>query len=53
MPATKMILRCSDCGRNNYYIEKNRQNNPDKLVLSKFCKFCRAHTRHEEARIRK
>jgi len=53
MPATKFIMRCGECGRNNYYTAKNRQNNQDKLVLSKFCKHCRKHTEHEETRLRK
>ena len=52
MPATKFIMRCGECRRNNYYTSKNRQNNADKLVLSKFCKHCRKHTRHEETRLR-
>ncbi len=53
MPATKIILRCSECGANNYYTEKNRQNAPDKLTLRKHCPVCRKHTEHEETRLRK
>lgn len=53
MAATKMIMRCSECRRENYYIEKNRQNTPDKLKMNKFCKFCRKHTEHEEIRLKK
>jgi large subunit ribosomal protein L33 len=53
MPATKMIMRCTECGQNNYYTEKNRQNTPDKLTLRKFCNTCRRHTPHEETRLRR
>ncbi|MCD6361633.1 MAG: 50S ribosomal protein L33 [Armatimonadetes bacterium] len=53
MPATKIILRCSVCREFNYYTEKNRQNNPDKLTLRKFCPRCRKHTPHDETPLRK
>lgn len=53
MPATKIIMRCSECSNDNYYTEKNRQNSPDKLVLRKYCPACRKHTSHEETRLRK
>jgi len=53
MPATKLIMRCTECGERNYYTEKNRQNVPDRLALRKFCKKCRRHTPHEETRLRK
>ena len=49
----KFVLACSDCGRENYVKSKNRQNNPDKLSLSKYCRFCRHHTVHKETRLRK
>jgi len=53
MAATKIILRCSDCGRNNYYTEKNRQNVSGNLTLKKHCSTCRKHTEHKETRLRK
>jgi large subunit ribosomal protein L33 len=53
MPATKIILRCSECGENNYYTEKNRQNVSESLTLRKYCRRCREHTEHEETRLRK
>ena len=53
MPATKIILRCSECSEYNYYTEKNRQNSPDRLTLRKYCRHCRRHTAHEETRLRK
>jgi len=53
MPATKIILRCSECGQNNYYTQKNRQNVADSLKLKKHCPECRKHTEHEETRLRR
>jgi large subunit ribosomal protein L33 len=53
MPATKIILRCSECSRNNYYTKKNRQNVSDNLTLKKHCSTCRKHTEHRETRLRK
>ncbi|MEA3401214.1 MAG: 50S ribosomal protein L33 [Armatimonadota bacterium] len=53
MPATKIILRCSECGEHNYYTQKNRQNSPDTLTLRKHCPHCRKHTEHEETRLRR
>ncbi|MGD9495795.1 MAG: 50S ribosomal protein L33 [Armatimonadota bacterium] len=53
MPATKIVLRCSECNEFNYYTQKNRQNNPDRLTLRKYCPICRRHTSHEETRLRR
>ena len=53
MPATKIILRCTECSAQNYYTEKNRQNVPDKLSIRKFCKRCRRHTTHDETRLKR
>ncbi len=53
MPATHVIMRCTECGEHNYYTAKNRQNVPDKLTLRKFCKRCGKHTEHEETRLRR
>jgi len=53
MPATKIIMRCTECGEQNYYTQKNRQNVPNKLILRKFCRRCREHTQHEETRLRR
>jgi len=53
MPQTKIILQCSECGMRNYVTTKNRQNVPDNLTLSKFCRKCGRHTKHEEKRLRR
>ena len=43
-------LACQDCKRRNYATKKNRQNDPDRLEISKYCRFCRKHTDHKETR---
>ncbi len=43
-------LKCSECGRVNYTVKKNR-NVQEKLALRKFCKKCRRHTLHKETKI--
>jgi large subunit ribosomal protein L33 len=53
MPQTKFILKCSQCGEQNYVTSKNRQNVAERLTLSKYCPACRAHTKHEETRLRR
>lgn len=48
----RMIINiaCGDCKRRNYATTKNRQSNPDRLELSKYCPFCRKHTPHKETK---
>jgi large subunit ribosomal protein L33 len=53
MPQTKFMLKCSACGNQNYVTSKNRTNVTERLTLSKYCRTCRAHTKHEEARLRR
>jgi len=43
-------LQCLDCKRINYLSKKNPKENPDKLVLNKFCKWCRKVTSHKETK---
>ncbi|MEK7616471.1 MAG: 50S ribosomal protein L33 [Patescibacteria group bacterium] len=41
-------LVCSVCKNRNYITEKNKLEQKEKLVLSKFCKHCRKSTEHQE-----
>jgi len=41
-------FECTACRNRNYSSTKNKKANPDKLELSKFCKFCKKHTPHKE-----
>ena len=43
-------LKCSVCNRVNYYTRKNKKLVERKIEMSKFCKWCRKHTAHKEAK---
>jgi len=43
-------LRCEVCKRINYYKYKNPTSVERKLALKKFCKWCKKHTLHKEAK---
>lgn len=34
----------------NYNTMKNKKNDPDRLEMNKYCRFCRKHTLHREAK---
>ena len=40
----KITLACSECKQRNYDTTKNKKNDPDRLEMNKYCKFCRKHT---------
>lgn len=42
-------LRCSDCGRVNYYTRKNKKLVERKISLLKFCASCKKRTTHKES----
>ena len=46
----KVTLVCTECKQRNYDTKKNKKNDPDRLELKKFCKFCRKHTLHKESK---
>lgn len=43
-------ISCAACKRTNYRTEKNRINDPEKLMLKKFCATCRQITEHKEVK---
>jgi large subunit ribosomal protein L33 len=45
-----VTLACEDCKRRNYQTNKSRRNNPDRIELRKFCRWCGRHTPHKETR---
>ena len=47
-----IALECTECKRKNYTSSKNRKKNADKLVLRKFCGWCRGHKEHRETKIK-
>jgi large subunit ribosomal protein L33 len=51
MSQTNLIkLECSECHRINYYSQKNKKTNKDRLELKKYCRWCRKHTLHKETK---
>ncbi len=46
----QIILACSECKRRNYATLKNKRNTTERLELSKYCRWCRKHTPHREAK---
>ena len=45
-----LTLACTVCKQRNYETEKNKRNNPDRIEMNKFCKFCSKHTIHKETK---
>ena len=49
-----VALECTACkeenkvSRENYFVEKNKTNTPDRLELNKYCPVCKKHTVHKE-----
>lgn len=46
----KITLACSECKQRNYDSMKNKKNNPDRMEMNKYCRFCRKHTPHKETK---
>ena len=46
----KITLACSECKQRNYDTMKNKKNDPDRLEMNKYCRFCRKHTLHRETK---
>ena len=46
----KITLACTECKQRNYCTKKNKKNDPDRLEMNKFCKFCKKHTLHRETK---
>ena len=42
------LMKCSECGNENYLTEKEKKNNPDRLELKKYCPKYRKMTIHKE-----
>ena len=46
----KITLACTECKQRNYNTVKNKKNTSEKLERSKYCPFCRKHTKHVETK---
>ncbi|MGI6317070.1 MAG: 50S ribosomal protein L33 [Christensenellales bacterium] len=47
---TRITLACNECKQRNYDTMKNKKNDPDRITLSKYCRFCKKATEHRETR---
>lgn len=45
-----VTLACTECKSRNYQTNKNKKNDPDRIELNKYCKFCKKHTLHKETK---
>jgi len=46
----KVVLACTDCKQRNYDNYKNGKTTTERLELKKYCRFCKKHTVHKEAK---
>jgi large subunit ribosomal protein L33 len=45
-----ITLECTVCHHLNYQSRKNKKLVPNRLVMDKFCKWCKKHTEHKETK---
>ena len=43
-------MECTVCHHVNYQSRKNKKLTPNRLVMEKFCKWCKKHTEHKETK---
>ena len=36
-----ITLACTECKQRNYQTNKNKKNDPDRIEIKKYCKFCK------------
>ena len=46
----KVTLACSECKQRNYNTMKNKKNDPDRLEMNKYCRFCKKHATRRPAK---
>ena len=39
-----IILKCTECGEENYINTKNKRNHPDRMEVNKYCPRCNKYT---------
>ena len=42
------ILKCTECGEENYLASKNKKLHPDRIEIKKYCPRCNKKTVHKE-----
>ena len=45
-----VTMECTECKRRNYTTSKNKNTNPDRIELKKYCKWCNKQTVHKETK---
>ncbi len=48
-----IAVTCTGCetpGKSVYWTMKNKKNDPDRIELKKYCRWCRTHAVHKEKR---
>ncbi|MDI3481925.1 MAG: large subunit ribosomal protein [Tepidanaerobacteraceae bacterium] len=45
-----IVMACTECKQRNYFTQKNKKNDPDRLEMRKYCKHCGKHTLHRETK---
>ncbi|MDO8600491.1 MAG: 50S ribosomal protein L33 [bacterium] len=43
-------MQCTKCKRINYWSRKNKKTVEKKIELQKYCRWCRARTKHKETK---
>jgi len=43
-------LACGECKRRNYSTTRNKKKTTERLLMKKFCRFCKCHTDHKESK---
>jgi large subunit ribosomal protein L33 len=46
----RVTLACQECKHRNYNTMKNKRNDPERIELRKFCKWCDTVTVHKETK---
>ena len=45
-----ITFQCGECKNRNYTSTKNKKTKSERLEFKKYCRFCRKHTAHKEAK---
>lgn len=46
----RVTMACQECKHRNYTSMKNKRNDPDRIELRKYCKWCGTVTVHKETK---
>lgn len=46
----RITLECTEYKQRNYDTTKNKKNDPDRIELNKYCRFCKKRTVHKETK---